>query len=312
MTKEYTEYSFVVQGSVQPTTRKALTSIRKFFPGAKIILSTWQGEPINSLSFDRVIHNEDPGGLPIMVGGAQMREENTNRQIVSTVEGLRAVTTPFAVKVRQDLVFSSSNLLTIFGSIYNCIKPGPRSPFESKILVSTFNTQDPHSFLGFKNQLSDWFMVGKTSDLLNYWSGPLIEWNQVDFDEDNWPDSQFKNGFQFGRFSAEQHIFNRWLSKHNIATPIYFRDPEYSLTEVLFEENFCFVSPLQAGIDNSKYRKLIRPTFSMKGMAAYLFTWSVVVEGFTRTSKTGFSKISIRTKLRLFLAFLYRKVVYKL
>lgn len=312
MTESYQDFSFVVQGRVESITRETIVSIKTFFPEAQIIFSTWEGEVTGSLASDKVIYNRDPGSLPIMAGNVEVRQENTNRQIVSTVAGLKAVTTPYAVKVRQDLVFTNDRLLRRFQSLQKSEKPGPHSPFKSKILVSTYNTQNPKSFLGFKNQLSDWFMVGNTRDLLNYWDGPLINWSEAEFDDNKWPDRSFKNGFQFGKFSAEQHLFNRWLAKRNIATPKYFRDPEYFLTDTLFDESFSFISPLQAGIDNAKYRKLIRPTFSLKGIVAYLFTWSVLVEGYENKRLSIFGMNIPTAPMRSLFAFLYRKIVYKI
>lgn len=93
---KFEEISIVVQGPVQPTiTENALRSIREHLPGGEIILSTWEGTDCSGLEYDLLVLNQDPGVLPPAM-------LNTNRQIVSTVNGLKRVTRKYAVKFRTD------------------------------------------------------------------------------------------------------------------------------------------------------------------------------------------------------------------
>ena len=56
------DISVVVQGAIdQINTPKCLRSIRKRLPGAEIILSTWEGSPIDGLDYDKLVLNKDPG-----------------------------------------------------------------------------------------------------------------------------------------------------------------------------------------------------------------------------------------------------------
>ena len=56
------DISIVVQGAVDPkNTPKCLTSIRKYLPGAEIILSTWEGTDCTGLDYDVLVLNKDPG-----------------------------------------------------------------------------------------------------------------------------------------------------------------------------------------------------------------------------------------------------------
>src|SRR4029077_10044080 len=92
------ELSFVVQGEViretspltgRPVTQSSLESLRLHFPEAEVILSTWQGTSVDALSFDKVVFSEDPGNWNTARPGAALKLDNTNRQIVSTRNGLR-------------------------------------------------------------------------------------------------------------------------------------------------------------------------------------------------------------------------------
>ena len=104
--------SVVIHGPVQATpdrgmetgiTEKAITSIREHLPGAHIILSTWPGQPTESLDIDELVISDDPGANIIAYDfdGTPLTENN-NRQIVAVAAGLRKVKTPYAIKLRSD------------------------------------------------------------------------------------------------------------------------------------------------------------------------------------------------------------------
>lgn len=95
-------------------TSRSISAIRKYFPGAVIVLSTWKGEETEDLSYDKLILSQDPGptvvkyhknGSPHMV--------NVNRQIVSTLAGLKAVKTKYAMKLRSDNILNSARVKSL-------------------------------------------------------------------------------------------------------------------------------------------------------------------------------------------------------
>ena len=94
------EITFVIQGQVVDATKKTIASIRKLFPESKVILSTWKGENIDEIFTDKVIENIDVGPTVIEFNkNLKPRTVNINRQIVSTINGLKSVDTKFAVKI---------------------------------------------------------------------------------------------------------------------------------------------------------------------------------------------------------------------
>ena len=110
------ELSFVVQGPVHTggefSTINACNSIRKYFPDAEIILSTWIGENTEGITYDTLVLSEDPGGFlrwdKVMV--------NVNRQIVSSYNGIKATGRPYVVKTRTDILFNNDQLLAKFNN----------------------------------------------------------------------------------------------------------------------------------------------------------------------------------------------------
>ena len=149
------EHTFVIQGAIDRrayadtfVTLEAVKSIRKYYPDAEIILSTWESETIEPslvTSCDRVVLSEDPGGIPTEQGLL-----NVNRQIVSTRRGLSVATRRFSVKLRSDNIVSSPKLLSVF-----------HSEAEDLILVTNLTSVNPRLRPRFFS-LCDWVYAGKT------------------------------------------------------------------------------------------------------------------------------------------------------
>src|SRR5690242_7841279 len=100
------DISFVIQGPVRAELADNVGSIRALFPGAEIVLSTWQGkEP--DVEVDHVVVNQDPGAT------LWRDNENTSRQIVSTRNGLLSASRPYAVKMRSDCVVTGDGFVRL-------------------------------------------------------------------------------------------------------------------------------------------------------------------------------------------------------
>ena len=84
--------------------------IRKYLPKSKIILSTWDGSNVNGLDYDIVIFNKDPGGSLCSANDDKILN-NVNREIVSTLAGLKVCKTKYVFKIRSDLIIKSNKIL---------------------------------------------------------------------------------------------------------------------------------------------------------------------------------------------------------
>ena len=131
------DITVVVQGPIdRQKTERCLKSVREALPGAKIILSTWEGSDIEGLDFDEVILSADPGGFP-----AQNIKNpvicNVNRQIVSTRNGINAVDTPYAAKLRTDFCIEHSGFLDWF------FRYSEKDNVEHRVIVSDKFTRNP-------------------------------------------------------------------------------------------------------------------------------------------------------------------------
>lgn len=162
------DISVVIQGTMfrnsnEPTKGIdiVLPKIRKFFPDAEIIVSTWQGEDVSGLDVDRVVLSEDPGGFPDIKRGSR----NLNRQIVTTVAGVKASTRDYVLKTRCDIVFTSAEIAQIGLSSESSFLDNPIT------MTNIYVRSAIRSSLLFHP--SDIVHFGLRKDVLSYWDIPL-------------------------------------------------------------------------------------------------------------------------------------------
>lgn len=118
------DISVIVQGPLYGEhTEECLRSVRKLLPDAELILSTWEGSEVPALwpQPDVLLLNKDPGSVDytqhypegfIRVFIANIR--NFNRQLVSTLQGLRHASRPYALKIRTDSVLTGTGFLDVY------------------------------------------------------------------------------------------------------------------------------------------------------------------------------------------------------
>lgn len=268
----YRDISFIVQGGVvgSPTdkaedrhTEICLKSIRRTFPGATIILSTWKGSNVDGLDYDLLVLNDDPGDFIVVDFNP-----NCGRQIVSTINGLRKCTTKYAVKTRSDLSFTSDGFLKYF-SEYNTL------PFDEhyKILkerIVTLTTSNPRRRIHLPFTVSDWFYFGLTEDLINIFDIPLVKKAAERRDRSG------ATRTVDSLLSGEQYIWFTFLSKYKTISFAYTDDTSHDniVTAEKYMANNCILLPAtMAGIDWVRYSRAAyaqRPALSNTGL--YTFT----------------------------------------
>lgn len=180
---DFKDISFIVQGPIYENyTHKVCESIRKYAPGAEIVVSTWLGSKRDGLDCDLFIENEDPGNflfvLPeVMDNGSNLYPMNVNRQIISTVNGLKSATRKYACKLRSDLVLTGTNFLNYYLKYDASIC----QPYHSALMhrVVTLTSVNPRRYNPFAYYLCDWFFFGLRGDLINIWDIPLIMKNDL-------------------------------------------------------------------------------------------------------------------------------------
>lgn len=167
------EISIVVQGPIikngDNSTHNVLKSIRANFPHSEIILSSWIGEDAKGLEYDHLVLSEIPPSLNLY----EKHQCNINRQIVSTVEGIKVASKKYLIKTRTNTLFENNHILTIFNNIPT------NSVFENYVLTIDLFTRDQYkSFVkshhsGYLHHPSDIFLIGLKKDICELFSCSL-------------------------------------------------------------------------------------------------------------------------------------------
>ncbi|MGV2990255.1 WavE lipopolysaccharide synthesis family protein [Vibrio sp. E150_011] len=166
---ESKDITFVIQGPIFPDiTANSIHSLRRLFKNSPIILSTWEGSDTRELDADMVLVNQDPGTT--VIGYRQDDSPmciNINRQLRSTLSGLRQVKTQYAVKLRSDNIINDSRFVDEF---FNYPKRNAQySIFNQRIITSTFYAKEQTKGISIPYFMSDFFHFGLTEDLLTLW-----------------------------------------------------------------------------------------------------------------------------------------------
>lgn len=170
------DISVVIQGPIlvgndedvnNQITKKVCLNIRHFLPNAEIIISTWKESNLEGLTYDKIVLNDDPGSI-MMTLNEQKRENNTNRMIISSINGLKKATRKYIIKMRSDLYFENLSFIKKFENYQHISK--------SKVLTSKFLTLSANHYKRGSEvifTLNDWFMFGRTEDVIKLWDIPL-------------------------------------------------------------------------------------------------------------------------------------------
>ncbi|MDB5942840.1 MAG: hypothetical protein JWQ13_2406 [Ramlibacter sp.] len=230
-----------------------LKRTRKAIPGARVILSTWEGADVpENLAIDELVLSPDPGPLaPLKL--TDDKANNINRQIVSTEAGMRAVRTPYAVKLRTDCFLEHAGFIDFHGALLR------RDQRANRIVAAAFFTMDTAVFERIPYHLSDWFQFARTEVLQSYWQVPLMTAAAGRFYETHAhaPDSNvFEKRFR-AEFAVEQYIAMRYAQKLGYACPSRLNDvrPEVLRDHHRFlADETLVLDPWQCGMVFPKYQ----------------------------------------------------------
>jgi len=176
------DISVVVQGPVHVDsqrefeggiTKTCLESVRQFLPGSKIILSTWPDSCLDGLDYDEVVVSDDPGqNVFAYYPDKSPRLENTNRQIVSTKEGLKLVDTKYAMKLRTDFKLTGDRFKHL-QETYDAYSDKFRV-LDERVVVSNNFSRKYYRGLPTAFYICDFFYFGLTKDVKGIWDIPLF------------------------------------------------------------------------------------------------------------------------------------------
>ncbi|MBA2613809.1 MAG: hypothetical protein H0U95_17740 [Bacteroidetes bacterium] len=219
------EISIVVQGPVlressfnitSETTRVICARLKKLFPKSELILSTWEGEDVGGILFDKLILSKDPGAIWFNYENYNLLN-NCNRLIVSTKAGIEAASNKYVFKVRSDLFLMSKSFLKYFDkfSFYDANYKHVKSRIISFSIFSIKGHKTSLFTMERPYHISDWAYFGYKEDLLDLYSIPLTQ--EPEFSQ--WFLKRCKPFFdiepwRLWKMPPEQYVTSSFLKKH--------------------------------------------------------------------------------------------------
>lgn len=249
------DITVVVQGAIdKENTPKSLKSIRKYLPDAEIIISTWEGSDVSNLDFDVLVLNKDPGAE--ICDRVYNIKNNVNRQIISTINGLKKSTRKYAMKLRSDIIIKNTNFIKKFSKFDN-FRCDDCKIFKNRVIINNLYCANP-KLTNFPFHISDWVQFGLLEDLINLWDIPLqSKYEGCEYFNNN---PRPKNDIiptWLMRYVPEQHIGISCLRKNgvkfNCENYSDLSDENLKLSEQFFANNFVILDYENYGIKFLKY-----------------------------------------------------------
>lgn len=269
---ESKDISVVIQGAVSRETVILIRSIRQYLPEAEIVLSTWKGSIVDGFDYDELILNEDPGAVSAVID--LRRKFNINRQIVSSVNGIKSATRPYILKCRSDMVLIGTDFLK-FWDMYPQ-RDAKYALAEHKIIIPSLYTIKGE-FFGDRFHptpfhISDWCAFGIRQDIENMFDIPLVD--MVDFSryfvyhprtkEYNCPVVDER----YWRFPPEQYLgvcyAKKWEKDLDFPNCLAYENVDFEMAERFLVNNFIVVEPQEGQLILNKgpyYHMSLNPSF---------------------------------------------------
>jgi hypothetical protein len=205
------DITFVLQGPVSSSKSRAqiegvteqnVASIRELFPSSTIILSTWKGQDVANLDVDKVLLLDDPGQNSVFNDNEEIKLNN-NRQLHSAHQGLMAVKTRYAAKVRTDNIIKGRGFVDLFERFASAPRVPAISYLKNRVVTSSTFFISSHIGQPVHFHKSDLFDFGETQDLLKIWHDlpvPALHFSK-------------RSGYKSRYPATEQFLCLHWLSR---------------------------------------------------------------------------------------------------
>lgn len=239
------EISVVIQGNIgnKKELKENIKRIRKILPDSQIVLSTWESCDTQNIDYDELVLNKDPGSNDIKP--TSLKANNCNRQITSTLNGIKKATRKYVLKLRTDCRLENANFLKYANSkTLNSLKRvNEYSVFQKRILTDSCFTRDSEQAqLNLCFHPSDIWLFGLKTDLEDLFDIPL----QQKFIATNC------DGVYHSYRFPEQYIWTSCLEKHGwyiFMETGWYNNPhtnEYSLKSII--NNYFVLNNKKSGI----------------------------------------------------------------
>lgn len=297
------DISVIVQGAIDKVnTPKCLRSIRKHLPQAEIILSTWKGSDLSGLDYDVLVENDDPGECELVRKFPQEQNNNINRQLVSSLNGLKHANRRYAMKLRSDMFLTGCGFIKIYEKFS---KPLDNTYFNQRIMVNGLTTSINLTFA-----IGDWWAFGLKKDLFSLYNIPLYprkKGEEYFLQNENISKKPFLADIVC-QYSPEQYIFYAFISKYKKVNFQHFFDNTPENLE--FSKDFILKNLIciESHLSNVVLKKQIINANAFKYNLYFLKWYKLLneyVHEFHMLTKYEIWKLKAFTKFNMLLAKLF-------
>lgn len=194
------DLTVLIQGKIIVGTKKSteiiVKIIRRQYPNINIVLSVWNDDNISPYLQENcnIIQSSDPGAVR---NWNSAKPNNINRQIISTLNGLRSVKTDYVVKIRTDFWVDIKTVIRLFDKL---------KPSQDAVLISGITTKNPLRETNGYFHFCDWLYCGKTERVMDFFDIPLFE-------------ASMYSHLPFA-VAPEQHLSFSWLMNKSILNSV--------------------------------------------------------------------------------------------
>lgn len=236
---KHEDISVVIQGAYSSNVINLVNDLKSSLRNSEIILSTWENTLIDDCLNDiKIIFNKDPGPLPdkLIINS----KNNMNRQIISTINGIKASSRKYILKIRTDAIINNLGFIKaieFYGDDYLVI------PSSVSCNLEYYN----YPFL-----LSDVSVFGKKSNVFNLWNVDLIKSNCMSSKSSTLDTiKNIDNKLCLSFYGSEQYL---WIHYWNLLNPIYISTKEFEKEYKRFiAKNIIILDNDYYGVGNVKY-----------------------------------------------------------
>lgn len=253
------DLSVVVQGkNIATHTKNCFDSLRKNFPYAEIIFSTYEDENVADLDFDILVTSADPKATLL----CENTYNNINRILTTTKAGLEKVSRKYCLKIRSDLFFDNDKLLSDIAANFP-YREKKFCVFENRVIFYALWTRK-FEYVADKYRiltpfyLSDWLCFGLTNDIKLYFNHiPLT-------DEPHFskffkiPQNNMHNceGMMSWQFPPEQYFassfFKHYFNDADMKSLQDFSINKMEISRRIFASNVIVCGYKECGVYNQK------------------------------------------------------------
>ena len=303
------DISVIMQGPVygnkndieeKQITKRCCIRVKELLPKCELILSTWEDTDTSNIDVDKIIFNKDPGGVMMYLNGVR-RMNNTNRMIVSTVNGIRHATRKYVLKLRTDNYIENLSFLSKF-DLFKITE----SSSILKARIISLSANHPIRGAGIIFMISDWVEFGYREDVMKLWEIPIQENSSLTFHKGvcDWDVNLVGEAYIWPQFLKKDEQFNSYLKHFN--GPIPLNKDTIQMSEYALAKYIVLYEGVQLGINSLKYwnKNYVRRDFARA--ACYMhYEWEQLYK------KYYDNKFHVKIKIRERSCVLFYNFVFK-